>query len=197
MIYSQTVLYRNDTRRGLKKPERAGFFYLKVPIFLTILALLFNVVMPIDLAWALKTDTMPSPIGEEKSVDPGQVSFLAPSDITIPPLYGMIKETFQQDRDPKGLIIYMQDLHTHYQAHKNIAGIIKHIVDKYNINVVLSEAKATDKGFAYIRPWIEKGARERIAEENLRKGIITGWEALDLTSDLDLVLQGRRCVSQC
>ncbi|MEE8360254.1 MAG: hypothetical protein V3S04_04940, partial [Candidatus Omnitrophota bacterium] len=124
----------------MKKPERAGFFYLKVPIFLTILALLFNVVMPIDLAWALKTDTMPSPIGEELSVGPGQSSFVGPSDIHIPPAFGMVKERFQQDVDPKGFIVHVQDLHTHYEAHTNIARIIERMVKKHGINVILCEA---------------------------------------------------------
>ncbi|MFH1753854.1 MAG: hypothetical protein ABH875_06695 [Candidatus Omnitrophota bacterium] len=133
---------------------------------------------------------MPSPIGKEESVLPGQVSLLAPGQIKIPPVYGMIKEVFQQDVESKGLVVHVQDLHTHYQAHKNIAGIVQHIVTNYGINTILCEAKATDRGFAYLRPWVEKEAREIVAEENLKAGIFTGWEALDLASDLELVLQG-------
>ena len=133
---------------------------------------------------------MPSPIGEGSSVGPGHDSLLGPNDIKIPRILGSVKERFQQDKDPKGLIIHIQDLHTHYQAHKNIERIIAYLAEKHNTNVILCEAKATDKGFAYLRPWTDKAAREKVADNYLEQGILTGWEALDLTSDLDLVLQG-------
>jgi len=160
-----------------------------VPIFIIILAFLFNLLIPSDLAWAKTTDTMPSPIGEEPSVGPGH-TFLAPRDIEIPPAFGTIKETFQQDTEPKGLVVHIQDLHTHYEAHKNIAGIIKHLAEKHGMNIVLCEAKSTDKGLAFLRPWVDKEILKDVAEEKLKEGILTGWEALDLTSELDLTLQG-------
>lgn len=189
---SQTVPKDNNKRRNMFKLVRPGLFFIKrAPIFIIILAFLFNCLLPQDyLAWAKKTDTMPSPIGKESSVGPGQLSLLGPSDIEIPPLFGTVKEKFQQDKEPKGLIVHIQDLHTHYQAHKKIAKIIENIVRTHNINVILCEAKSTDKGFAYLRPWTDKDTRVKVADENLKKGILTGWEALDLTSDLDLVLQG-------
>ncbi len=155
------------------------------------LAFVFNIVMPQgNLAWAVKTDAMPSPIGAEPPVGPGRSLLLSPADIEIPPVFGSVKESFQQDGEPKGLIVHIQDLHTHYEAHKNIQGIIEHLARNKNINVILCEAKETDRGFAYLRPWTYQKAREAVAEENLKEGILTGWEALDLTSDLDLVLQG-------
>ena len=177
--------------RGMFKFMRPGLFFVKrTPIVILTLAFLFNTALPYDLAWAKKTDTMPSPIGEDKSVSPGQLFTLGPNEITIPPAFGSVKERFQQDRDSKGLIVHIQDLHTHYQAHKNIARIVDHLTRKHGINVVLAEAKATDRGFAYLRPWTTQESRDKVAEENLKNGVLTGWEALDLTSDLDLVLQG-------
>lgn len=150
-----------------------------------------NVTLPIDnLAWATKTDTIPSPIGNDLSVGPGQSSYVGPSDIHVPPAFGIVKERFQQDRAPKGLIVHVQDLHTHYEAHSNIARIIEHMVNRHAINVILCEAKDSDKGFAYLRPWTSERARKKVAEENLKNGRLTAWEALDLSSDLDLVLQG-------
>ena len=157
---------------------------------ITVVGFLFNAGGPCSLAWAKKTDTMPSPIGKDKSVYPGQLSFMGPNDINIPPVFGMVKERHQADTDPKGLIVHIQDLHTHYEAHKNISRIVEYLYEKHGIRVVLSEAKETDKGFAYLRPWTKKQARAEVAEKYLKDGIITGWEALDLTKDMDLVLQG-------
>jgi len=189
--FRQTVP-KKFKRRGSFEMARPGLYLIKhTPIFIIILAFLFNILLPCDyLAWAKKTDTMPSPIGEEKSVGPGQSSLLGPNDVEIPPVFGSVKERFQQDKEPKGLIVHIQDLHTHYQAHKNIASIIKHLARKHDINVILCEAKETDKGLSFFRPWVDKAVREKVAEENLKKGLLTGWEALDLSSDLDLVLQG-------
>ena len=191
-INSQTVPDKKDKRRDLSHREWPGLFFAKkiAPIFMIILAFLFNIMIPQDLAWAKSTDTMPSPIGEDQSVGPGQPSILGPNDINIPAQFGSVKERFQQDRDPKGLIVHIQDLHTHYQAHKNIANIIEYLARKHNINVVLCEAKMTDRGFAYLRPWSYDQMRKDVAEEDLKEGILTGWEVLDLASDLDLVLQG-------
>lgn len=184
---SKVILMRNWGSRKKRDSQSV----LRTPILILVLAFFFNILMPIDnLAWAKKTDAMPSPIGNETSVSPGQVSLLGPSDIEIPPVYGMVKERFQQDRDSKGFVIHIQDLHTHYQAHKNIAGMIKYLYNKHNVNVVFSEAKETDAGFAYLRPWTEEEARKKVAEDGLEKGILTGWEALDLSTDMDLVLQG-------
>ena len=82
-LRSESILIKFRDRilervEGMEKPERPGYFYMRAPVVMTIVALLFNIAMPIDLAWATKTDTMPSPIGKEESVRPGQVSFLAP-----------------------------------------------------------------------------------------------------------------------
>ncbi len=154
------------------------------------IAFIMNVIMPIDMAWAVKTDTMPSPIGEERSVGPGLDPITSPQDINVPPAFGTVKERFQQDKDSKGLIVHVQGLHAHYEAHKNMASIIDYLARRHNIEEVLCEAKFTDKGFAFLRPWTSQTAREKVAEENLKKGIYKGWEALDMTSDLSLTLQG-------
>jgi len=133
---------------------------------------------------------MPSPIGKKVSVDPGLDSLLGPRDIRIPPAFGTVKERYQQDKDSKGLIVHIQDLHTHYEAHKNISSIIEQLSNRHGINMVLCEAKETDKGLAFLKPWALKKARTKVADQYLKEGKLTGWEALDLTSDVDLTLQG-------
>ena len=113
------------SRTDKEKRIRSGINFAKgTPIFLIILAFLFNI-LSLDLAWAIETETMPSPIGEGTSVGPGQASLLSPYDIEIPRAYGTIKERYEPDEASKGLIVYIQDLHTHYRAHKNIEYIIE------------------------------------------------------------------------
>jgi len=182
---------RNKNSARLKGSMRPALYILKrLPILFMISAFLFTAIIPNDLAWAKKTETMPSPIGKGESVGPGHLSLLGPSDITISPFFGTIKERFQPDGEPKGFIVYIQDLHTHFEAHTNIAYIIEQLARKHGINLIMCEAKETDRGFAYLRPWTKADARKKVAHNNLKKGVITGWEYLDLTTDLDLILQG-------
>ena len=74
-----------NKRRGMFIWGWAGLFFVKIaPIFIIILAFLFNGIIPIShQARAKETGTIPSPIGKDVSVGPGQVflicsSFLRP-----------------------------------------------------------------------------------------------------------------------
>jgi len=90
------------------------------------------------------------------------------------------------------LIIHLQDLHVNYKSQKQAAQVIKDLTDKYGINLVLVEGGWGDVGLSELRGYASKDAREKLADEYLKRGEIAGEEYLDIISnkDFDIKLWG-------
>ena len=87
-------------------------------------------------------------------------------------------------------IIYIQDLHAHYDAQKKLVEILDHLIGMYGIDVILVEAGVTDNDFSYIRNNHPKKVREEKAGELLKDGVINGEEYIDIAGDYELKFQG-------
>lgn len=102
-------------------------------------------------------------------------------DIKIPTDSGSVKEIH---RGPNGkLIIHIQDAHTNYEGQKNLAGILKELIEKYGINLVLVEGGHGDVSLSNLRHFSTSEERAAVADEYLKRGKIAGEEYLDIVSD--------------
>lgn len=113
--------------------------------------------------------------------------------LQIPSQYGIIKETFEKDIIAPGqgqVIIHIQDAHCNYEAQKNMAQILDHLVKEYGLKLVMVEGGSGNVGLSYLRSYADKKERQRIADKYLGLGQISGEEYLDITSDYNLELYG-------
>lgn len=115
------------------------------------------------------------------------------SKLVIPGEFGSVKEVYQPPsqtgKDGK-IVFHIQDVHTNYEAQKNLANILEYLVETYGIELVLVEGGITDKDFSYIREWATLDERQRKADDLLREGIISGETYVDIATDLPLKFQG-------
>ena len=115
------------------------------------------------------------------------------SKVSIPKKLGTVKEFYQAPSSGRGgrrIIFYIQDVHANYEAQKNMAGILEHLIQLYGIEVVLVEGGITDKDFSYIREWAPIEERKKKADKLLKDGVITGETYVDIATDFPLKFQG-------
>ncbi|HOX54472.1 MAG TPA: hypothetical protein PLC32_03390 [Candidatus Omnitrophota bacterium] len=111
--------------------------------------------------------------------------------LNINPDYGMVKEEFGSSySDGTKTIIYIQDAHCNYEAQKNIANILEHLIKEQGIKMVFVEGGSKDSTLSYLRGYGSKEALKSIAEKQLKEGKISGEEYLNLTSDLNFEIYG-------
>ncbi len=108
--------------------------------------------------------------------------------IQIPPEFGRISETHQGN--PKPLVIHIQDVHVHYEAQKNLAGILDKLVKENGLRLILVEGGSGDTSLSFLRKEATKEKRLEVAEKYLKSGKISGEEYLDIISDNPITLWG-------
>lgn len=113
--------------------------------------------------------------------------------VSIPKKLGKVREVYQAPvigRTSQKVIFHIQDVHANYEAQKNMADILEHLIMTYGISVILVEGGITDKDFSYIRDWASLEERKKKAGELLKEGIISGETYVDIASDFPLKFQG-------
>ncbi len=123
-------------------------------------------------------------------------------DVSIPESLGYVTETHRagntspnasaaRSADPHApLIIHIQDAHTNYEAQKNIAKILDHLVQRYRLKLILVEGGSGDLSLAYLREYGPPANRRQVGEKYLKAGIISAEEYLEIISDHPLILWG-------
>ncbi|MBU4589561.1 MAG: hypothetical protein KKG01_01400, partial [Candidatus Omnitrophica bacterium] len=124
----------------------------------------------------------------EEDIDTVLDTTLDPEDIIIPDQYGTVIETHRGTNGK--LIIHIQDAHCNYEGQMNEAYILEVLMEDYDLNLVLSESKLTDRDFKYIRPWLTADKRKEVADNLVKDGYITGVDYVDLSTDYPFVNQG-------
>ncbi len=107
--------------------------------------------------------------------------------LRIPVQYGSIKETYSA-REP--LIIHIQDAHANYEAQKNLAGMLEHLVAIHGLALILVEGGSRNDSLSYMRAYAPLEKRKQVAEEFLKSGKISGENYLDLTTDYPFTVYG-------
>lgn len=140
--------------------------------------------------FAGKSVFIPKPVSPKKEASKFKynINSLEPSLISIPSEFGTVKETYKGTNGK--LIVHIQDAHTNYDAQKNEAGIIEHLINNYNLRLVLLEGGTRDDNIDFLRQHATPEKRREVAEKHLQKGAINCAEYLDLATDYNLDLQG-------
>jgi len=108
----------------------------------------------------------------------------------IPSGTGTVKEVWVP-RDAQKLIVHIQDAHTNYSAHKNIAKITEHLATKYDLRSVMIEAGfQKDYSLVNLRDRYVVDQLPVAGDKLLNKAEIKGDQFVTLTHDFDLELWG-------
>lgn len=132
-----------------------------------------------------------------------EISLASPSSlvkaINIPSTFGNVKEVFDiQDTKPANAqnanlsktIIHIQDAHCNYEAQKNMAQLLDHLVKEQNLKLIMVEGGSGNVNLEFLRNYADKKAREGVADKYLKLGKISGEEYLDIVADYPLDLYG-------
>ncbi|MCX5716007.1 MAG: hypothetical protein NTV07_03970 [Candidatus Omnitrophica bacterium] len=129
-----------------------------------------------------------SPVGAGKEALAPNKQVINPGDIRIPAEYGRIIETFDGGSDK--LIVHIQDAHTNYEAQKNEAAVLEHLIKENGLYLILVEGGSRDVSLNKYRENGTLEERKKMADEQLKEGVIAGEEYLNIASDYPMKLQG-------
>ncbi|MBD3272325.1 MAG: hypothetical protein GF384_07295 [Elusimicrobia bacterium] len=106
-----------------------------------------------------------------------------PYNITIPVEFGDVTEILHNQGKP--LIINIQDYHCNYQAQKQIAYILEELIVHAGLKLIMVEGNSKDASLKHLRSMATRERRIEVAEDYLRRGMISGEEYLDIISEYD------------
>lgn len=107
--------------------------------------------------------------------------------VDIPKAYGRITRSFQgQDK----LVICIQDLHCHYEVQKNIAAIIEHLADHYQLQLVGEEGASGHVDLDIVQSFPISSIRAEISDHLVKQGKLTGAEYASIVSQSNMTLVG-------
>jgi len=114
--------------------------------------------------------------------------------LPIPPVvhegYGHIVEGYKAQGAAEKIIIHIQDIHTNYEAQKNMSKILESLIQEQGLKLIMVEGGWGDVNLSYLRDYADQERRLDVAEEYLEEGKISGEEYLNIISDYDMDIQG-------
>ena len=87
-------------------------------------------------------------------------------------------------------IFLIQEAHSEYQVQKNIAGLLRYLIQSHGLHLVFVEGGWGSVSLSYLRNYGSEEGRLKVAEEYLKSGKISAEEYLDITSDFEIELWG-------
>ena len=138
--------------------------------------------------WASPTDSGPPRGTHHLPLDPVHLDLDA---LTVPDSLGYVEEVWQpHDRAPDGVIIHIQDLHTHPEAQEHIADLLGYLHETYGLSLVTLEGAADlcDPSFFSAFPLPDIVAR--ISRLFVEHGLFTGAEHYAITHPGRVTLWG-------
>lgn len=115
---------------------------------------------------------------------------ILPISIMVPEGAGHIIEGFKAAGNGKKIIIHIQDIHTNYEAQKNLSRIIENLIKDKDLKLIMVEGGWGNVSLTYLRSYADEERRLEVAEEYLKEGKISGEEYLNIISDYDIELEG-------
>jgi len=104
--------------------------------------------------------------------------------------HGHIVESYKAKEKVDKVILHIQDIHTNYEAQKNMSKIIEALIKDKGLKLIMVEGGWGDVSLSYLRDYADKERRLEVAEEYLKEGKISGEEYLDIISDYDMDIEG-------
>lgn len=138
----------------------------------------------------LKRPSRSFPSTQILSALPSTGKSVMPIPLTIHEGHGHIVDSYKAKDEPDKIIIHIQDIHTNYEAQKNMAMILEGLIKEKGLKLIMVEGGWGDVSLSYLRTHADKERRVEVAEEYLEEGKISGEEYLNIISDYDMDLQG-------
>jgi hypothetical protein len=113
-----------------------------------------------------------------------------PIPISIPDGAGHIVEGYTAPGAAGRVIIHIQDIHTNYEAQKNLSKMLESLIKENGLKLIMVEGGWGNVSLSYLRSYATPDRRHEVAEEYLEDGKISGEEYLDIISDYDIQLEG-------
>ncbi len=110
--------------------------------------------------------------------------------IDIPEGAGHVVESYKAKEADAKIVIHIQDIHTNYEAQKNLSRIIEALIKNNKLRLIMVEGGWGDVSLSYLRSYADTERRLDVAEDYLKSGKISGEEYLDIASDYDIALEG-------
>lgn len=108
--------------------------------------------------------------------------------IQISPKYGMITSSFQGHN--KKTVIYIQDLHCHYEVQNNIYHIIKGLAQRNNLALVGVEGESRPVDVGILSSIADQEVRKEVSDYFIKRGRLTGPEYTAAIGDHAITLTG-------
>lgn len=124
---------------------------------------------------------------------PAQPSSIVPSEIRIPDAVGHVVQIRLPDEasgSGRPVVVHIQEAHVHEEAQRNLSRILEHLIRQYGLKLVLVEGGSGAMDLAHLRRFASVAHRTEVAERYLTRGLISGEEYLQLSSDYPLSLWG-------
>lgn len=102
--------------------------------------------------------------------------------------FGKVDETFEGLED--SVVIHIQDVHCNYEAQKNIAEILKVLINKNDIELIALEGAQGNFMADKFHVFKNSAVREKVADHFMKSGQITGSEYLLFSQDLPVIYRG-------
>ncbi|MFH1799781.1 MAG: hypothetical protein ABH891_02875 [Candidatus Omnitrophota bacterium] len=106
----------------------------------------------------------------------------------LPDSYGTIKSSFKGSRGQ--IILAIQDAHINEEAQRNIANILRHFSEKYQLGLVNLEGASGELYTELFSFFPDKEARRSVADYFLKEGRLTGPEYLAIVEKPVMTLYG-------
>lgn len=87
-------------------------------------------------------------------------------------------------------LLIIQDAHVNYEAQKHLAQILDQLASTHGLRLILVEGGEGDVSVSYLRQRGPHAVRQEVAEDYLKRGLLSGEEYLDIVSDHPLILWG-------
>jgi hypothetical protein len=115
-----------------------------------------------------------------------------PIPITVPEGTGHVVEGYTAGAagGKARVIIHIQDIHTNYEAQKNLSRMLEAMIKNNNLRLIMVEGGWGNVNLSYLRAYADLQRRSEVAEEYLKQGKISGEEYLDIISDYDILIEG-------
>ena len=113
-----------------------------------------------------------------------------PIPVNIPEGAGHLVEGYTAQKEDAKVVIHIQDIHTNYEAQKNMSRILEAFIKDNNLKLIMVEGGWGNVNLSYLRSYADAERRQAVAEEYLREGKISGEEYLDIVSNYDIKLEG-------
>ncbi len=109
----------------------------------------------------------------------------------MPAELGTVTQVYESS-DPSAagpFLVLIQDAHLNYDAQKNLAAILDQLSEQHGLQLVLVEGGSGDVSLTQLRRG-PKAIRMKVADQNLKTGLMTGEEYFNMVADRPSQLWG-------